>query len=148
LTAIVPWAFHPPEKARFSHGAEMAGLARWWRQAEQHENALGLFRQAIERGLPDDLLFRTMWDIACLEKKLGREAAALPLFTELANVRNPMRAAALGELAKYYEHRERNYAMALEMTRTALGLDGSESFQRRAARLEKRLSAPRTRPLL
>lgn len=147
LTAIVPWAFHSPEKARFSDGAEMVGLARWWRQAEQYENALGLFRQAIDRGLPDDLLFRTMWDVACLEKKLGREAIALPLFTELANVRNPMRVAALQELAKYYEHRERNYAVALEMTHAALGLDGSERFERRAARLAKRLSAPIRRSL-
>ena len=129
----------------------MVGLARWWRQAGQYENALGLFRLAVERGLPDELMFRTMWDTACLEKKLGRETAALPLFSELANVRNPMRAAALRELAKYYEHKERNYAMALEMTRTALGLtldpNGSEEMQRRAARLEKRLSGPKTRKL-
>ena len=147
LTAIVPWAFHPPEQARFSHGAEMVGLGRWWRQAEQYDNALGLFRLAVQRGLPDDLMFRTMWDIACLEKKMGRETAALPLFSELANVRNPMRALALQELAKYYEHKERNYAMALEMTRTALGLDGSEAMQRRKARLEKRLAGPKTRRL-
>ena len=72
LTAIVPRAFHPPGQAQFSHGAEMVGLARWWRQAGQHENALGLFRQAVDRGLADDLLFRTLWDIAALEKKLGR----------------------------------------------------------------------------
>lgn len=148
LTAIVPWAFHPPGKARFSHGAEMVGLARWWRQAEQYDNALGLFREAIERGLPDDLLFRTMWDVACIEKKLGRESLALPLLTDLAAVPNPMRAAALEELAKYYEHRERNYAMALEMTRAALALDPSETIRRRAARLEKRLSAPVSRRLL
>lgn len=145
LTAIVPWAFHPPEQARFSHGLEMAGLARWYRQTEQYENALELFRQAIQRGLSDDLVFRTLWDIGCLEKKLGREAVALPLFSELAGVRNPFRAAALGELAKYYEHRERNYAMALEMTRTALDLECSEALQRRAARLEKRLANPKPR---
>ena len=35
LTAIVPRAFHPPEQAQFTHGAEMVGLARWWRQAEK-----------------------------------------------------------------------------------------------------------------
>ena len=46
LTAIVPRAFHRRISAEFSHGAEMVGLARWWRQAEQHENALALFRQA------------------------------------------------------------------------------------------------------
>ncbi|MGD0435591.1 MAG: ribonuclease H-like domain-containing protein, partial [Bryobacteraceae bacterium] len=148
LTAVVPVAFHPPDKARFSHGAEMVGLARWWRQAEQHDNALALFRQALDRGLPDELLFRTMWDIAALEKKLGREQAALPLLTDLAAAPNPLRATALIELAKYYEHRERNYAMALEMTRSALDLEPSEALHRRAARLEKRTSSSKAPRLL
>ncbi len=148
LTAIVPLAFHPPGQAQFAHGAEMVGLARWWRQAEQHENALALFRQALDRGLPDELLFRTMWDVAALEKKLGREHAALPVLTDLAAAPNEMRAQALIELAKYYEHRERNYAMALEMTRSALDLESSEALLRRAARLEKRTSASKAPRLL
>ena len=138
LTAIVPRAFHSPEQAQFSHAAEMVGLARWWRQADQHENALALFRQALDRELPDELLFRTMWDVAALEKKLGREHAALPMLTDLASARNPWRAAAFTELAKYYEHRERNYAMALEMARNALDLDPSDALRRRIARLEKK----------
>ena len=148
LTAVVPLAFHPPDKARFSHGAEMVGLARWWRQAEQPDNALALFRQALDRGLPDELLFRTMWDIAALEKKLGREQAALPLLTDLAAAPNPLRATALIELAKYYEHRERNYAMALEMTRSALDLEPSDALHRRAARLEKRTKLSKAPRLL
>ena len=152
LTAIVPWAFHDPEKARFSHGADMVGLARWWRQAENLENALGLFRQAVRRSLPEELLARTLWDIAALEKKLGREVAALPVLTELAGYCNPFRGAALEELAKYYERRERNYALALEMTRAALGYrqghESSEALQRRAARLEKKLAGPKLQRLL
>jgi uncharacterized protein YprB with RNaseH-like and TPR domain len=148
LTAIVPLAFHPPEQAQFSHGAEMVGLARWWRQAEQHENALALFRQALDRGLPDELLFRTMWDIAALEKKLGREQAALAVLADLAGAPNAWRTQAFIELAKYYEHRERNYAMALEMTRSALDLESSEALRRRAARLEKRTSPSKEPRLL
>lgn len=148
LTAIVPRAFHEPAKAELAHGAEMVGLARWWRQAEQHEHALALFRQAVEKNLSDDLLFRTLWDIALLEKKLGREHAALPVLTDLAASRNPWRAAAFVELAKYYERRECNYALALEMTRSAMELEPSEALDRRAARLEKRLSAPKTSRLL
>jgi uncharacterized protein len=148
LTAIVPHAFQPPEHAQLSHGAEMVGLARWWRQAEQHENALTLFRQAINKGLPDDLLFRTMWDMAALEKKVGREHVALPIFTELTASRNPWRALAFAELAKYYEHRERNYTMALEMTLSALGIEESEALRNRVARLEKRLSKPKSGKLL
>ena len=148
LTAIVPHAFKPPELAQLSHGAEMVGLARWWRQADQHENALMLFRQAIDKGLPDDLLFRTMWDMAALEKKVGREHLALPIFTELTVSRNPWRALAFAELAKYYEHRERNYAMALEMTLSALGIEESEALRNRVARLQKRLSKPKSGKLL
>jgi uncharacterized protein YprB with RNaseH-like and TPR domain len=148
LTAIVPRAFHAPEQAEFSHGAEMIGLARWWRQAEQHENALALFRQAIEKKLPDDLLFRTLWDIAALEKKLGREHAAIPVLTDLAASTNPWRGPAYVELAKYYERRERNYALALEMTRSAMELEPSEALERRAARLEKRVSVPKTSRLI
>lgn len=146
LTAIVPRAFHPPEQAQFSHGAEMVGVARWWRQAEQHENALALFRQALDRNLPDELLFRTMWDIAALEKKLGRQHAALPVLTDLAASTNAWQSAAFIELAKYYEHRERNYAMALEMTRSALALDSSAANCRRAARLEAKIGDSTLKP--
>ncbi|HEX5229798.1 MAG TPA: ribonuclease H-like domain-containing protein [Bryobacteraceae bacterium] len=148
LTAIVPRAFQAPAQAEFAHGAELIGLARWWRQAEQHENALTLFRQAIRKNLSDELLFRTLWDIAALEKKLGREDAALPVLTDLAACRNPWRAAALVELAKYYERRERNYALALEMTRGAMELEPSDALQRRADRLQKRISTPKTSRLL
>jgi hypothetical protein len=41
-------------------------------------------------------------------------------------------------LAKYFEHRERNYAMALEMTLNALDLDPSDALRRRAQRLKKK----------
>ncbi len=153
LTAIVPRAFHSPDfhsldQAEVLHGAELVGLARWWRQAEQHETALALFRRALNKNLSDELLFRTMWDIAALERKLGREDAALPVLADLAASRNPWRAAALVELAKYYERRERNYALALEMTRNALELEPSEALAHRAARLEKRVALPKTSRLL
>ncbi|HYO81647.1 MAG TPA: ribonuclease H-like domain-containing protein, partial [Bryobacteraceae bacterium] len=75
LTAIVPWAFRDPENAPLSHGAEMVGLARWLAAAGQPEKAIVLYRRAINRNLRDDLLFRTMWDTARLEKKLRNEDA-------------------------------------------------------------------------
>jgi tetratricopeptide (TPR) repeat protein len=140
LTAIVPWAFRSPAESRFTHGAEMVGLGRWLRAGERAEQALELFRRAIEKGLPDELMFRTMWDVAQLEKKLGREAAALAVYSDLAGCRNAHRIAALAELAKYYEHRERNYSMALEFTVNGLALEDSDALRHRKARLEKRLA--------
>src|SRR5262249_42317363 len=88
LTAIVPRAFQSPREARRTHGAEMVGLARWMRQAERLDEAIEWMRQAVARGLPDDLLFRTLWDVALLEKKQGRDAAAIAAFAELAGSPN------------------------------------------------------------
>jgi tetratricopeptide (TPR) repeat protein len=143
LTGIVPLAFRSPEEAPLHHGADWVGLARWLLKAERHEEALSLLRRAVERGLSDDLLFRTLWEIAMIEKRLGREAAALAAFTELASTRNPHRVAALQELAKHYEHRERNFALALEFTRAALEQEDSADLRHRAERLKQRLSRPR-----
>jgi hypothetical protein len=148
LTGIVPWAFRAPAEASFRHGADLVGIARWLRAAERFEEAIQLFRRAIELNLSDELLFRTMWDTALLEKKLGRPSGALPLFTDLAAARNPFRVTALEELAKYYEHRERNYEMALEMTRAALALEESAELRKRQERLKRRSEKPRSRRLL
>jgi hypothetical protein len=52
------------------------------------------------------------------------------------------------ELAKYYERRERNYVLALEMTRSALEIESSDALERRAARLEKRVAVPKTSRLI
>ena len=105
-------------------------------------------RRAVKMGLPDDLLFRTLWDTALLERKLGNEPAALEIWTELSEGRNPFRVMALEALAKYYEHRARNYSLALEMIRSARELADSEDLARRQARIERRLAKPRTGRLL
>jgi uncharacterized protein YprB with RNaseH-like and TPR domain len=143
LTAVVPFAFRSPEDAVVRHGADLVGLARWLAQAERYEEAVRLFRRAVDLGLRDDLLFKTLWEIGRLEKKLERHAAALAVYTDLAAAKNPYRAPALEELAKYYERRERNYAMALEMTCSALALEDSEPMRRREQRLRSRLAAGR-----
>ncbi len=148
FTAIVPWAFRSPEEAPLAHGADIVGLARWLRRAGDEERAARLFRRAVELGLPDDLLFRTLWDLAGLEKRLGRQDAALAVMADLAGSPNAFRVPALEALARHYEHRERNYAMALEFTHTALTLEDSPSLRRREERLKRRVEGGRARRLL
>jgi uncharacterized protein YprB with RNaseH-like and TPR domain len=147
LTAIVPFAFRSPETVTLRHGADLIGLARWLRQAGRDEEGLRLFRKAVDMGLPDPLLFRTLWDIAALERRVGRNDQALATVTELAASRNPFRMRALEELAKHYEHRERNYPMALEMTRAARELEDTPAIRHREQRLRARLERPKTRRL-
>jgi uncharacterized protein YprB with RNaseH-like and TPR domain len=146
LTAIVPAAFGSPDGAMFRHGADVIGVARWLLAAGRDEEALALYRRAVELGLPDALLFRALAETGAIEKRLGRDAAALEIFTDLAASPNPYRSHAYEELAKYYEHRERNYSMALEMTRSARGLGDTEQLLRREERLKRRLSAAAPKP--
>ncbi|MGA8029672.1 MAG: ribonuclease H-like domain-containing protein [Bryobacteraceae bacterium] len=148
LTAIVPAAFGSTdsdslERAGIRRGEDLAGIARWLLATHEHEAALELFKRAVDAGLPDRLLFCTLWQIALLEKKLQRPHAALQVFTELGGSRNDYRVNALEELAKHYEHEESNYALALEFTRQAFSHAPSAALLNRKTRLERRLAKAR-----
>lgn len=145
LTGIVPAAFRTTDleslaRVGVRRGEDLAGIARWLLAANEHKQALEVIRRAVDSGLPDRLLFRALWDIALLEKKLQRPHAALHVYTDLASCRNEFRVSALEELAKYYEHEEKNYFMALEFTNQALSQEESSGLIQRKTRLEKRLS--------
>lgn len=146
LTGIVPAAFREPEGLR--SGEEMVGVARWLKSEERREEALALMRQAVRRPLAEGLLYDTLWQMADLERRQGRHDAAVALWSELSTVANRWQAQAFERLAIHYEHREKNAAMALEMTRAALALEPTEELDKRRARLEARLAGPRTGRLL
>jgi len=140
LTAIVPEAYRNPEKVPVRHGSDLLGLARWLVQVERPEQALLLMERAMAIGLPDEQLFPALLDAGLLRKKLGLWAEAIQNFTDLTLCRNPCRVRASDELAKYYEHRERNWAMALEMTLGALAYQDTPELRARETRLRGRIS--------
>lgn len=153
LTAIVPAVFRNSDPDSLAglgvrRGEDLAGIGRWLLAAGEHEQALAIFKRATESRISERLLFRVLWDIACLEKKLSRPHAALSVLTELAGCRNEYRVAALEELAKFYEHEERNYALALDFTEQALRHEDTLPLRHRQARLVKRNAKPRPRKLL
>jgi hypothetical protein len=153
LTAIVPAAFRDTRctslgRLGVRRGEDLFGIARWLIAADEPEKGLDLLKRAVQAGLPDRLVFRALWDIALVERKLHRPHAALQTLTELAGCRNEYRSCALEELAKYYEHKERNYGLALEFTNQALSFEPNPALEHRKMRLEKRLAKPRARRLL
>lgn len=146
LTAIVPTAFRDP--ARLTSAPEMVALARWFRREGRLEEAAELMRQALRKPLAEELVYETLWHLAELERKLQREAAAIERCAELSTVRNPFQAQAYERLAMHYERREKNPALALEMTLAALAIEDSEALRKRAERLRGKLSAPKAGRLL
>lgn len=146
LTAIVPVAFREPQ--RLTSGAEMVGLARWFRNEGRIDEALLLMRQALQRPMADPLVYETLWHVADIERKLERHAAAVAVWTELSTIRNPWQAQSLERLAIHYEHREKNLAMAFEMTLAAQVIEDSEALKKRAARLQRKVTSPKPGRLL
>jgi hypothetical protein len=140
LTGVIPEAFRDPENIVARHGADLLGLARWLQMSGRLEEAHRLMRRAIDLGLRDEHLFRALFDTGSLEKKLGLEHAALATFTDLSLSPNPYRARAYDELAKHYEHREKNLPMALECVRAARQLEDSTARANRHRRLEAKCS--------
>jgi uncharacterized protein len=141
LTGIVPNAFR--DGSSRSNAAELTGVARWLMEAGEIDRALPLFKKAVESGLRDDLLFRTLWDIARLECKQDRHEEALAIWMDLAASRNPYRVKAFSELAKHAEHAEKNYAKALDFTCSALSFERTVDLEKREQRLRKKLTPRR-----
>jgi uncharacterized protein YprB with RNaseH-like and TPR domain len=148
LTGIIPEAFRDPENVRARHGSDLLGLARWLQVSGRLEEALRMMRRAVDMGLPDQHLFRALFEAGELEKKLGLEHASLATFTDLSLSPNPFRTRAYEELAKYYEHREKNFTMALECARAARLLDDSEALASRQRRLEAKCARTARQPAL
>jgi uncharacterized protein len=141
LTGIVPHAFK--DSASRSNAAELTGIARWLMEAGDIDRALPLFKRAVASGLRDDLLFRSLWDIARLERKQGNDVAAHSIWTDLSESRNPYRVKALRERARHAEHSEKNYAKALDLTREALSLEPSKDLEKRERRLKSKITPSR-----
>ena len=148
LTGVIPEAFRDPENMQARHGADLLGLARWLQVSGRLEEAHRLMRRAIDMGLPDQHLFRALFEAGALEKKLGLEHAALATFTDLSLSPNPFRVQAYEELAKHYEHREKNFAMALECVRAAREMEDSEARAGRQLRLEAKCARATRQPAL
>lgn len=145
LTAIVPAAFRRTDETSLhsvgvKRGEELAGIARWLMNSGEVEQALDVMKRSVDAGLPDRLLFRALWDIAAMERKLDKPEASLHLLKELSACRNEFQVCALEELAKHYEHKQTDLPLALEFTSQALTLETNESLLRRRDRLQKKLS--------
>jgi uncharacterized protein YprB with RNaseH-like and TPR domain len=146
LTAIVPQAIRQPE--RLKHGEELAGLARWFRNEDRLEEAASLMQLALKKPMCDELVWETLWQLADIQRKLGRHDAALAGWSELSTVANPYQAQALERLAMHYERREKNAALALEFTLAALAITRTPELEKREARLAARLARPKSGRLL
>ena len=139
LTAVVLPAFASPAEADPRHGADLLGLARWLRRNGEDETALELYRRAIGKHMSEECLFSALWESAMLEKRRGNREAMVGMLSDITEVRNAHQLSAFEELAKHYEHHEKNYRRALAMTDAAVAIDSSPGLLHRKNRLGNKI---------
>jgi len=115
-------------------GGEIFGLGRLCERAGLLEKAEGFYQAAKEASARTDVSLLAARRLSVLLKKKKLFAEALEMWRQLADAHDSQ---AQREISVHYEHRERDYAMALATVETALANGGLTPARQRE--MEKRL---------
>lgn len=119
LGADLARAVHDP-RAWDAPAPDFIGLGRICEDLGRLDDAAACYEAALERGADGPSRRRALRCLALLRKRRQEHDAAASAWTLLHE--HAPSVEALVELAKHYEHRARNYAAAIEVTRRALDL--------------------------
>jgi tetratricopeptide (TPR) repeat protein len=109
------------------NGIDLVSLGRIFQDLGEYDTAADLYSNALENKLPKDILRKLLFNWSYMEKRRENLVAAVKLWKNAA-VHDEIFAHI--ELAKYYEHREKDFYRAIIWTETALDLVKSERFSR------------------
>ena len=138
-----------PLEAGAAHHSELFAIGRLYVDLGFAEDAIQIFQSTLSMDLPKDVQYRLVESLGLLFRRRGDYEAALQLWEQAAAEGQVY---AHVEIAKYYEHRARDYAIALRYTRTAIevieasAIPGYERvywqplLEHRLARLERKLA--------
>jgi uncharacterized protein YprB with RNaseH-like and TPR domain len=102
-------------------GQDRLALARLYEDLGRTDDAIRIYRKGLEQGLPEEAFWDGMGRLALLHRRLGDWLSAVDLWRKAAE-RGHLEACV--ELAKYYEHRQRDYPEALRWTEAGLAIAG------------------------
>ena len=128
---------------------DLYGLGTIFEDLGLVDRALDSYETALGIGLPYDLQGSALIRIAVTHRRAERGELALAAWQRLADFQGDAAARALVEMAKHYEHGQRDYALATDLTRQASLLVGQkpwlaggdtapDALGQRLARLERK----------
>ena len=150
LAGRIHLVYHDPQAARPRKGIEHFALGRLFWEHGQREKAIPCFEVALQR-CDDDLSWEVMKWLSMAFKKTGQGERARSLWEEMVSWPYKRDAFPYIELAKYHEHRLKDWDRAMVYVSEALELIPShqereiELLRHRRQRLEQKkvLNAPR-----
>ncbi|MGZ4122333.1 MAG: ribonuclease H-like domain-containing protein, partial [Tumebacillaceae bacterium] len=105
-----------------THPEELFGLSRWYEEWAQRELGEACLVKVSEWDEQVEYAREAVWKLSLLYKKQGRHAQAALLWQDLLDGGGMWQTAPRIELAKYFEHKVRDYRRALELTEETIAL--------------------------
>lgn len=106
-----------PLKSDIEHGLDVVAIAKLYESLGRWDQAARIYERGLEVGLEQDDFWQAIRRLSILQKRRGDMEAAINWWEQAAAEGHIY---AHVELAKYYEHKQRNYQSALHWTKTAL----------------------------
>lgn len=140
---------------RIEHGLDLLGIGSIFEEVGALERSISAYERALLLGLEPGAASEGRARLGALLKRLG-DRRAVDIWRSALESGVVGSVSAMVELAKFYEHQERDYTQAIEMTRRALRLleirpdlrgrdeESIEELMRRWKRLEGKIA--RSRP--
>jgi hypothetical protein len=105
--------------------SDQAAIGRLYEELGYLDNAELHYQACLEAGLPGELRIKTILDLAALRKRRNDYHNALPLWEQAASEGN---VDACIELAKYYEHKAKDFSCALSWAQAARNMIDSPGY--------------------
>ena len=119
LTNHIAHLLADPLDGRVSHALDLAAIGKLNEDLGYLDKAALILEHSLEEGLPPQAHQEVVRRLSFIHKRRGEMPLALSLWWQAAAERQIY---AHEELAKYYEHSEKNYPEALRWTKAALAL--------------------------
>jgi uncharacterized protein YprB with RNaseH-like and TPR domain len=119
LTNHIAHLLADPLDGRVSHALDLAAIGKLNEDLGYLDQAVHILEHSLEQGLPPQAKQEVVKRLSFLQKRRGEIPLALSLWWQAAADRQIY---AHEELAKYYEHTEKNFSEALRWTNAALAL--------------------------
>jgi len=134
--------FEDPLGGAVVHGLDLVSMGKLYGDLGHLEKAVQLYEHGLTRDLPEEAHWDAVRRLSFIQKRRGNLSAACASWREAAGSGQIY---AHVELAKFYEHKQRDYAEAAQWTQTALDLVNAPDFPRHERRrwradLEHRLA--------
>jgi hypothetical protein len=111
------------------HGIDLIAIGKLFEDLDRWDDAAKLYARGLALDLSEPAFRETVQRLARLQRRRGDFSSAITLWQNAANTRQVY---AYVELAKYYEHKTREYELAIEQTRAALVIVKANDFPRDA----------------